>query len=270
MNALVTDFHQWERTFNSTYESQKIFVDNADFPMYAVMAYLAMVFWGQHYMKDRAAFNLKPLFIAWNFLLATFSIVGATIVVPGFLYWLQKEGLRFTVCEDSREWWNYGPVGVWMMLFCLSKVPELVDTAFLVLQKKPVIFLHWFHHTTVLLFCWYSYTHFIGIGIWFGAMNYVVHSIMYSYYFLMSLSGFTRKIVKPIGKLITVLQIAQMVVGMYVVWRAHFFQQDAVGCNVSPVMNRAGLVMYTSYFVLFAKFFVENYVLKKSKRSKLE
>ena len=53
-----------------------------------------------------------------------------------------------------------------MGLFIFSKLPELFDTAFLVLQKKKVIFLHWFHHTTVLLYCWHAYHNRIGPGIW--------------------------------------------------------------------------------------------------------
>ena len=47
---------------------------------------------------------------------------------------------------------------MWVSFFIFSKIPELVDTVFLVLQKKPVIFLHWFHHVTVLLYCWHAYT----------------------------------------------------------------------------------------------------------------
>eukprot|EP00959_Pyramimonas_sp_CCMP1952_P446462 9347841-Pyramimonas_sp.AAC.2 len=41
-----------------------------------------------------------------------------------------------------------GPSGLWVGLFIYSKIPELLDTVFLVLQKKRVIFLAWFHHTT--------------------------------------------------------------------------------------------------------------------------
>jgi elongation of very long chain fatty acids protein 6 len=32
-----------------------------------------------------------------------------------------------------------------------------VDTLFIVLRKKPLIFLHWYHHITVLLFCWHAF-----------------------------------------------------------------------------------------------------------------
>jgi hypothetical protein len=47
--------------------------------------------------------------------------------------------------------------------FCdaLAEMVTRYPQVFLVLQKKPVIFLHWFHHVTVLLYCWLvSSTHF--------------------------------------------------------------------------------------------------------------
>ena len=69
-------------------------------------------------------------------------------------------------CTDPAEWYLIGPTGLWVGLFIFSKLPELFDTAFLVLQKKKVIFLHWFHHTTVLLYCWHAYHNRIGPGIW--------------------------------------------------------------------------------------------------------
>ena len=31
-----------------------------------------------------------------------------------------------------------------------------MDTAFIVLRKRKLIFLHWYHHATVLLVCWYA------------------------------------------------------------------------------------------------------------------
>ena len=34
----------------------------------------------------------------------------------------------------------------------------------------------------MLLYCWHSYSARIGTGLWFAAMNYSVHAIMYAYF----------------------------------------------------------------------------------------
>ena len=50
---------------------------------------------------------------------------------------------------------------------CLRDVPA-----------QQVIFLHWFHHATVMLYCWHAYHNRVAPGLWFAAMNFLVHSIM--------------------------------------------------------------------------------------------
>ena len=97
------------------------------------------------------------------------------------------------------------------MLFIFSKIPELFDTAFIVLGKKKLIFLHWYHHVTVLLYCWHSYGTRNAAGLWFIAMNYTVHAIMYFYYFLTGL-GYRPKW----AFFVTIIQISQMFVGVMV------------------------------------------------------
>jgi len=37
-----------------------------------------------------------------------------------------------------------GATGLWVQLFILSKIPELIDTFFIVQRKRPLIFLHWY------------------------------------------------------------------------------------------------------------------------------
>lgn len=80
--------------------------------------------------------------------------------------------------------------GFWVCLFIFSKYLELIDTVFLVMRKRKVRFLHWYHHFSVLLYCWHAYTWEMPTGLYFAAMNYTVHAVMYFYYFL---SGVLKK-----------------------------------------------------------------------------
>ena len=57
-----------------------------------------------------------------------------------------------------------------------------MDTLFIVLRKQELILLHWYHHATVLIYCWHSYKGLQSTGRWFSTMNYLVHSLMYTYY----------------------------------------------------------------------------------------
>merc|ERR1712217_710626 len=132
---------------------------------------------------------------------------------------------------------------------------ELLDTVLLLLAGKPVIALQWWHHSTVLLFCWDAYAKLIATGAWFACMNYGVHSIMYGYFALMATKY--RRRVAPYATFITLLQILQMVVGMLVILRAMMYQAAGEECHVNTTNSILGLAMYASYFVLFLKLFVE-------------
>lgn len=164
-------------------------------------------------------------------------------------------GFYHTVCNPS-----YIEVtrvsGFWTWMFTLSKVPELGDTIFIVLRKQNLIFLHWYHHITVLLFTWYSYGQHISPARWYICMNYLVHSIMYSYYAARAL-GF--RVPKQLAMIITSSQIIQMVVGCYVTYYGYAKAQQGVFCQIPEGTAKLGLIMYGSYFVLFANFFVNSY-----------
>lgn len=126
------------------------------------------------------------------------------------------------------------------------------------LQRKKVIFLHWFHHTTVLLYCWHAFHHEIAPGIWFAAMNYGVHMIMYSYYCAMACR--LRRLASMIAPVITVLQITQMVVGSVVTVYSAAVHMGGGKCKVDPANYRLGLAMYLSYFALFCMLFYSKYL----------
>lgn len=152
---------------------------------------------------------------------------------------------------------------------------ELFDTFFLVVQKKPVIFLHWYHHITVLLYCWHSYVTLSPTGIFFSVMNYFVHACMYGYYFIMSIPSSKKN--KPTWLnpfLITILQISQMFVGIFVTILGFYYSRQqppqiddtfsATTCAVRTENNIAAFIMYGSYLLLFVQFFIERYNIKSS------
>merc|ERR1712039_176863 len=87
-----------------------------------------------------------------------------------------------------------------------------------------------------------------------------VHSIMYGY-FAVSATKY-RESVAPYAIYITLLQIVQMIAGMLVILTASMYQAAGEECHVNKTNSILGLTMYASYFVLFFKFFVDNYYLK--------
>jgi hypothetical protein len=206
--------------------------------------------------------DVKNFAFYWNAGLSIFSWCGVFACVPLLLRTLFTNGFYFTTCAPPR-WYGDNLSGLFLGLFIYSKIAELVDTILLLLAQKPVIALQWWHHSTVLLYCWHSYSVSIATGMWFCCMNYAVHSVMYGYFAVTATKY--RKMATPFAMLITLAQLLQMVVGMYVTVKAVLYQANGHECHVNKTNSALGLLMYFSYFVLFSKLFVDNYLLKKKK-----
>ncbi|EEB20089.1 conserved hypothetical protein [Pediculus humanus corporis] len=242
------------------YETRRWMRENWTYGFYYVGVYMILIFGGQHYMQSRPKYNLRGVLSLWNTLLAGFSIMGACRTAPELLHTLKNYGLYHS---DKVS-------GFWSWMFVLSKLPELGDTIFIVLRKQPLIFLHWYHHITVLLYSWFSYTEYTSSARWFIVMNYCVHSVMYSYYALKSMG---YRPYKSIQMIITTLQLIQMVVGCFInLWAYNFINSvpssssmESSGpyfCHISKLNIKLSVAMYFSYFVLFSRFFYKNYINK--------
>ncbi|XP_014251107.1 elongation of very long chain fatty acids protein 6 [Cimex lectularius] len=253
-------FH-FEEEF-SNQETRAWMTKNWTISFYISGLYMILIFGIQYFMQSRRPFKLEGLLCLWNSLLAAFSIMGAYRTAPELLYVLKNYGLYQSICVPSFIEQDQ-VAGVWTWLFVLSKLPELGDTIFIVLRKKPLIFLHWYHHITVLIYAWFSYTEYTASARWFIVMNYCVHSIMYTYYALRSM-GYSPP--KRFAMVITGCQLAQMVIATTVnVWAAQYIQQRQP-CNVTSTNLRMSITMYLSYFVLFARFFYKAYMSPRSHR----
>ena len=137
----------YDRQFVKTL--QLIVENNRHFATYFSIFYIVGIFALKKYMKTRERFSLRGLLIAWNLFLAIFSICGTVRIWPEFIYVLKEHGLQYSMCE--REF-LYGVGGHWGFWFCFSKFFELIDTVFIVLRKQPLIFLHYYHHATILFY----------------------------------------------------------------------------------------------------------------------
>jgi elongation of very long chain fatty acids protein 6 len=247
---------QYEKTF-SPIAFQQFAQANYWVPFGCVVVYLLGCHYGSEYMKSRKPFDLRMELSAWNGCLCLFSFIGMCRTVPFLFANILTRSFESTVCSSPLSDYGVGVTGFWVMLFIFSKIPELVDTLFIVLRKKPLIFLHWYHHVSVLLFCWNAYATSAGSGLYFVAMNYSVHALMYGYYCLQSL-GMCPKSFPAI--LITISQIAQMIIGTAVCCSAWYFSFTSPRpCHNDMSNLLAGAVMYGSYLYLFVDFAVNRY-----------
>ena len=155
----------------------------------------------------------------------------------------------------------YGPTAFWAYMFVISKAYELGDTVFIVLRKQPLIFLHWYHHVSVMIYVWYSYTDHTSPGRWFMVMNYSVHSFMYTYY---AARAMRFHVARWVNIFITSIQISQMVMGLVInVTTYRVKTQGGRYCQQSFDNLKYCSLMYLSYFCLFTYFFYITYVQKK-------
>ena len=240
--------------------------DHMSMPFIVCGGYMAFIYQFSKYMKDKPAFSLKAPLIYWNASLCIFSFIGALQTVPLLLSLIYNSSeFKDTICENPSQTWGQNP---WVGLFVYSKIPELVDTFFIVARKRPLIFLHWYHHVTVLLYCWHSYAIEAPQALYFIAMNYSVHAIMYGYYALSAMKIKPRWLPPA---MITSSQIMQMVVGLFVQCNAsyEYLYNSNNACSLNGTNVFWGGIMYASYLKLFCDFALKRYFMPVKKSSNL-
>ncbi|OZC10553.1 GNS1/SUR4 family protein [Onchocerca flexuosa] len=218
----------FEAKFNMM-DSTKWMQENWFHSITSSIAYVISIYVGQKLMESRKPFCLDNLLIAWNIGLALFSLLGVCRMTPELLWSVRENSFEYSICTAS---FAQGVTGFWTEMFALSKIAEFGDTVFIVLRKRPLLFLHWYHHVTVLVYTWHAYKvilfvdldHFFfffffffqdhtASGRWFIWMNYTVHAFMYTYY---ALRAMRKRLPKMAAMMVTILQILQMVGGVFI------------------------------------------------------
>ncbi|CAL8091678.1 unnamed protein product [Orchesella dallaii] len=241
---------------------QQYILENWQLAFYASAVYITSIFGIQRLMRDRKAFELKtPLFI-WNMLLGILSIIGFIRVLPGFYTVLSEpNGLYNSICVKK------GldiPSIYWAIAFAVSKFVELGDTLFIVLRKRPLIFLQWYHHLVTLLVVWTTAPFVEPIVRWYGVLNAGVHSLMYPYFALRAIGV---KIPSYVANFITTMQFSQMLIGFAVNMASWYFQHNGYDCERHPLSIKIFVFVYGTFIFLFGKLFYDS-VIKSGRKQK--
>jgi elongation of very long chain fatty acids protein 6 len=221
-----------------------------------VALYLSSLFALKHYMKDRKAFGLQKTLLLWNSGLAVFSMFGFYNVLMEFIEIYNQYGFDGTYCKAGKFF--RGTTGYWVWLFTVSKIIELGDSYFLVLRKRPLTFLQYYHHALTLVYCWWSFTEepaFNRIG---TLSNYCVHSVMYTYFLARSLR---MAIPGIIAQFVTGIQIVQFIISTTLL--CYGFGQitfNGMQCDWPVTTGNYALLMNATYLYLFAEFFYRAYI----------
>ncbi|CAD6194060.1 unnamed protein product [Caenorhabditis auriculariae] len=229
--------------------------------VYLAIAYVIVTNVLQRFMENRKPLNIRPLLILWNGSLAVFSILGTWRFGTEFFHLIFNRPWPDSICFSVDP---YQPAAFWACMFAFSKIAEFGDTMFLVLRKRPVIFLHWYHHAVVLVLSWHSAVELTAAGRWFIFMNYLVHSIMYTYYAVTSIG---YRLPKLISMTVTALQTTQMLIGVAISVIVLYLKLNGQLCQQSYDNLAICFAIYTSFLVLFSNFFNKAYLVRRPKPS---
>eukprot|EP00586_Coscinodiscus_wailesii_P016566 CAMPEP_0172499704 /NCGR_PEP_ID=MMETSP1066-20121228/129817_1 /TAXON_ID=671091 /ORGANISM="Coscinodiscus wailesii, Strain CCMP2513" /LENGTH=292 /DNA_ID=CAMNT_0013273591 /DNA_START=106 /DNA_END=984 /DNA_ORIENTATION=+ len=260
--SLEPFYMEWEKDSTIMYYGHKFMTNSPYTPIIALIVYAIAIYAGQKYMADRKPFQWRKAMALWNFLLCAYSFMALSRLAPHMFHNLYNDSLRNNLCMHPENEYGRGSSGFWIQTFVWSKFAELIDTVFIIAHKKPLIFLHWYHHMTVLVYCWDAYMSGAPAAIIFMCMNCAVHFIMYGYYFLMTIK------LKPRwmnAKFVTVSQITQMVVGVTTTVISGYYyateDDEQNPCHISKPNMISAFLMYGSYLFLFLHFFVNRYLM---------
>ncbi|WFD20283.1 very-long-chain 3-oxoacyl-CoA synthase [Malassezia caprae] len=241
--------------------------------VWGAMGYLVIVLGGQQVMRHFPAVPahwLRLPFLLHNLLLTLGSLLLLVLYLERVFPFMATYGLHPSLCAHQ----VYRMVEMYHIINYYFKYWEFVDTFFLVLKKKKLMFLHVYHHMATAALCYSQIRYETPVSWLVISMNLSVHVIMYSYYAMATLG-----IRCPWKKWITTGQIAQFVIDLVFclyAWYNHTVPRLSLNlpyvdqCDGSGFAAALGVFVLISYLFLFILFYRGTYQSTKASTRKTQ
>jgi hypothetical protein len=238
------------------------------FVIKSLIAYLITIFSIKMFLRDRKPFTLERPLSVWNAMLAGFSTLGVYYMTPPLYRVIRDHGISRKLSYPMDKWvpldtythiseLETGIAGYWQFLWACSKIPEFIDTLFIVLRKKPLITMHWWHHISSCYSAFVMFSAGNAFHFWCAYLNYAVHSVMYTYYCLRSM-GFLCP--PQVAQIITFAQIIQMMA-----WNAVYTHLIFLILTTNEALAYSGYALFCAIFttntllLMWFKFYYSSY-----------
>lgn len=253
-------------------EGKTILSTNKDVAI-AIALYYFIITFGQLLFKKLPALKLNALFQLHNLFLTVVSGTLMVLLFEQIFPVVYEHGILYGVCAP--EQWHQKVVTIYFLNY-LIKYVEFVDTFFLVVKKKKIIFLHSYHHGATALLCYIQLNGQTSVSWVPILLNLGVHVVMYWYYFLAA-----RGIKVWWKQWITRFQILQFVLDLgFVYFTTYTFYAEKYSrelgihlpnmgtCFGTPFAAGTGCAILSSYLVLFILFYIKIYKKNDAKKTK--
>ncbi|KAG2111357.1 GNS1/SUR4 membrane protein [Suillus clintonianus] len=231
--------------------------------------YLVSILTTREFMKNRPSLKLQTLFRFHNVLLSTGSLVLLLLIAEEVVSVWMEVGTYDSMCAPS-SWTD--KLEFYYIVNYYFKYYEFLDTLFLVLKKKPLTFLHVFHHASTVLLAFVQLNGKLSPSWTVVSINLLVHVVMYYYYY--ATAGGAKFWWK---KYLTAMQIIQFIIDLFIFYfglyqhyvHKYFPALPHFGdCSGSEPAALFGCALLTSYLMLFVDFYMRTYSTTPSSKVK--
>ncbi|KAL5033000.1 hypothetical protein RTP6_001025 [Batrachochytrium dendrobatidis] len=237
----LLDYHEFRWTVGQTPFSDLSVIIAAWIGYFCTIGILRIYMYGRDPMK------LNTVTAYHNMFLCVISLAMFVAGAFGTYHRAMSRGIDEIFCSNDPDGMR-GLLPFTLYMYYLSKFIELFDTIILILKKKPVIFLHWYHHSIVMLMVWSWLQYDVAFATQGMIANTLIHVFMYYYYYSSSLG---RNVWYK--KYITTGQIIQFTLSFILSIPYIYFslQKNCSGWNAfifSMTINASFLALFINFY----------------------